>query len=230
MTLWLVLQSFTLDKGICLYAKGLCCPDRGGEALVSLLPIWQCTHSVIGAINRPEQPSPVAPQEEAEDFRATDSGVRPEFLPEYCCHWRQTNFTYLFICRSEIGLNICFINSIAYICIFVIHTIYAKWAYSTVLEIFYKQDVKQCSTSQAQHQWAGLCCFQLKIPLWARLEGDLYAVKFQITDARQASLKEMTVWEFLVCFIAVKRNPNCSFVRSWPWGLMPQSTDRKHWT
>lgn len=67
-----------------------------------------------------------------------------------------------------------------------------------MLEIFYKQTVKQYSTSQAQHQWAGLCCFQLKIPLWARLEGDLYAVKFQITDATQASLKEMTVWEFLV--------------------------------
>lgn len=50
------------------------------------------------AINRPEQPSPVAPQEEAEDFRATDSGVRSEFLPECCCHWRQTHFTYLFIC------------------------------------------------------------------------------------------------------------------------------------
>lgn len=97
VTHWLVLKSFTLDKVICLYTKGLCCPDRGGEALVSLLPIWLCTHSAIGAINRPEQLRPVAPQEEAEDFRATDSGVRFEFLT-WLLLPLEVNFTYLFIC------------------------------------------------------------------------------------------------------------------------------------
>lgn len=81
VTIWPILQCFTLDEGICLCGKGLCCPDRGGEALVSLLlPIWQCTHSVIGANNRPQQPSPVTPKEEAEDFRATDSGVTTKFF------------------------------------------------------------------------------------------------------------------------------------------------------
>lgn len=39
-----------------------------------LLPVCQCAHSVISA-NRPEEPSPAGPREEAEDFRATDSGV-----------------------------------------------------------------------------------------------------------------------------------------------------------
>lgn len=39
-----------------------------------LLPVCQCTHSVISA-NRPEEPSPAGPREEAEDFRATDSGI-----------------------------------------------------------------------------------------------------------------------------------------------------------
>lgn len=82
VTFWPILQSFTLDEGIGLCGKGLCCPDRGGEALVSLLlPIWQRTHSVIGANNRPEHPSPVTPKEEAEDFRATDSGVMTKFFP-----------------------------------------------------------------------------------------------------------------------------------------------------
>lgn len=40
-----------------------------------LLSICQCTHSVISA-NRPdEELSPAGLREEAEDFRATDSGI-----------------------------------------------------------------------------------------------------------------------------------------------------------
>lgn len=94
VTRWLVLQNFTLDKGICLYAKGLCCPDRGGEALVSFLSTWQCRQSVISAINRPEQPSPVAPPEEAEDFRATDSGVRSQVYLHAVLSPLETNWLY----------------------------------------------------------------------------------------------------------------------------------------
>lgn len=69
---------FTLDEGICLCGKGLC-PGRGGERIVGvLLTTCQCTHSEISA-SRPEEPSPVGPREEAEDFRATDSGVMIKF-------------------------------------------------------------------------------------------------------------------------------------------------------
>lgn len=80
-TFWPISQCFTLDEGICLCGKGLCCPGRGEEGVVGvgvLLPICQCTHSVISA-NRPEEPSPAGPREEAEDFRATDSGVMMKF-------------------------------------------------------------------------------------------------------------------------------------------------------
>lgn len=79
---WHISKCFTLDEGICLWGKGLRCPGGGGEEVVGVLPpICQCTHSLISA-NRPEEePSPAGPREEAEDFRATDSGVMSKFHP-----------------------------------------------------------------------------------------------------------------------------------------------------
>lgn len=66
---------FTLDEGVCLWGKGLCCPGGGGEEVFSVpLPVRQCTHTVISA-NRPEDSNPAGPREEAEDFRASDSGI-----------------------------------------------------------------------------------------------------------------------------------------------------------
>ncbi|TDH06023.1 hypothetical protein EPR50_G00128830 [Perca flavescens] len=68
-------KCFTLDEAICLWGKGLRFPGGGGERVVGvLLLVCQCTHTVISA-NRPEEPSPAGPREEAEDFRATDSGI-----------------------------------------------------------------------------------------------------------------------------------------------------------
>lgn len=62
VTFWPIYQCFTLDEGVCLWGKGLCCPGRGGEEVVGvLLPICQCTHTVIGA-NRPEESSPAGPR------------------------------------------------------------------------------------------------------------------------------------------------------------------------
>lgn len=62
VTFWPIFQCFTLDEGVCLWGKGLCCPGRVGEEVVGvLLPICQCTHTVIGA-NRPEEPSPAGPR------------------------------------------------------------------------------------------------------------------------------------------------------------------------
>ena len=72
-TFWPISQCFTLDEGIRLWGKGLRCPGGGGEGVVVSVPLPVC-HSVISA-NRPEEPSPAGPREEAEDFRATDSGV-----------------------------------------------------------------------------------------------------------------------------------------------------------
>lgn len=60
-------------------------------------------------------------------------------------------------------------------------------------KIFSTQAVNQLSTSQAQLHQVKLCCFLLRIGLFlACLEGDLYAVTFEITDDRQKHLKEMT--------------------------------------
>lgn len=61
-------QCFILDEGICLYC--------------------QCTHSVISA-NRPEEPSPAGAREEAEDFRATDSGILAMRF-DASIHWPET--------------------------------------------------------------------------------------------------------------------------------------------
>lgn len=75
VTFWSIPQCFILDEGICLCGKGLRCPGRGGKGVCCvLLTICRCTLSVISA-RRPEEPSPAGPREEAEDFRATDSGV-----------------------------------------------------------------------------------------------------------------------------------------------------------
>lgn len=76
-TFWPISQCFTLDEGICLWGKGLRCPGGGGEGVVVSVLLPVC-HSVISA-NRPEEPSPAGPREEAEDFRATDSGVMIQF-------------------------------------------------------------------------------------------------------------------------------------------------------
>lgn len=88
-TFWPSSKCFTLDEGICLWGKGLHCPGGGGEEVVSvLLPICHCTQSLISA-NRPEEPSPAGPREEAEDFRATDSGILAMRF-DASIHWPET--------------------------------------------------------------------------------------------------------------------------------------------
>lgn len=63
-------QRFTLDGRV--GGKGLCCPGGGvGRALLS---VRGCAHSESGGRGSTEA-RPAGPREEAEDFRATDSGI-----------------------------------------------------------------------------------------------------------------------------------------------------------
>lgn len=82
-------KRFTLDEGTCLWLEELHCPGGGGEKAVGvLLLVCLCTHSVISA-RRPEEPRPAGLRQEAEDFRATDSGILAMRF-DASIHWPET--------------------------------------------------------------------------------------------------------------------------------------------
>lgn len=109
-----------------------------------LLAISQCTRSVISA-SRPEEPSPARPREEAEDFRAADSGVI-NFLHTDSSLLTNRVSTYMmfltFLLResSRVILVLC--------------------------SLFSTQAVSEASASQVQLHHNTLCCLLLRIELF----------------------------------------------------------------
>lgn len=157
MTFWTLSQCFTLDEGICLCRKGLRCPGRGGKGVAGvLLAICQCTRSVISA-RRPEEPSPAGPREEAEDFRAADSGVI-KFLHTDSSPLTNQASTYdtfqMFLLRREISRVILLLCS-----------------------LFSTQAVSEVSASQVQHYHNRLCSLLLRIELFLSLVRDIFCTK-----------------------------------------------------